>query len=162
MKRITTLATGMFVALLGLVACQQTEERACQDVADKIQNNQELTSDDYTRMIEYVGEYAEKAQDYVVNDNSEQLQGELQRLQKEYPLVDLFRTCIANTPADKFDADNLSLLQKYGGLTEFTMPADMSISTDAKAAGLEVATPDSGVDNGVIAGGVDEEKVENR
>ena len=160
MKKIRTIAACAVMALIGLTACQETSERACQDVANKIESNEMLTNDDYTRMIEYVGEYAQKAQEYVVNDNSEQLQGVLEQLQKEYPLVDTFRNCIKNTPIDKFDADNMALLQKYAGLTEFTAPEGMTLQTNTEAAGLEVATPDSGVNNGVVAGAVDEEKVE--
>lgn len=159
MKKIKTFAVCSVLALMGLGACQQTEERACQDVANKIESNEVLTNDDYTRMIEYVGEYAQKAQEAVVNDPSGEMQGVLETLQKEYPLVDTFRECIKNTPMDKFDENNLALLQKYAGLTEFTAPEGMTMQTDPQAAGLEVATPDTA--NGVIVGAVDEAKVEN-
>lgn len=160
MKSIKTLMAMFFVAMLGLTACQQTEDRACQDVADKIKSNETLTDDDYTRMIEYVGAYAEKAQPYVVNDSSTQMQGELDALNKEYPLVQLFRNCIKTTPLDKLSADNQALIQKYGGLIEFDVPEGMTLQTDPQAAGLEVAVPDSA--NGVVAGAVDQEKVENK
>ena len=162
MKKIKAIALFSLLTVLGLASCQQTEERACQDVANKIQNNEALTDDDYTRMIEYVGDYAQKAEQYVVNDNSEQLQGELQQLNKEYPLVDTFRNCIKNTPLDKFNSDNMALLQKYGGLTEFDVPEGMTLQTDKDAAGLIVETPQNQQDSAVVAGAVDEAKIENK
>lgn len=158
MKKIRFVLALSIMAVFGLVACHGTEEGACQDVANKINNHEELTNDDYTRMIEYVGEYAEKAQQYVVAADDAENQAALQKLQEEYPLVNLFRDCIKQTPADKFDSDNKALIEKYGGLVEFTMPESMSLTTDPDAAGVLVESPDSA--NGVIAGAVDTIKVE--
>ena len=157
MKKFKTIAVGSVLALIGLTACQETSERACQDVAAKIESNEVLSQDDYTRMIEYVGEFAQKSQDAVVNDPQGEMQGVIETLKKEYPLVDTFRDCIRNTPIDKFDADNQALIQKYAGLVEFTAPEGTEIQTNKEAAGIEVATPNSA--NGVVAGGVDQETV---
>lgn len=162
MKKIKTLLAFTFVVLLGLTACQQSVEREAQNVADKINNKEALTEDDYTLMIKYVGEYAEKAQPIVVNENGQQMQGQLDAIKQEYPLADIFRNCIKSTPIDKFNKDNLDLLQKYGGLVEFTMPEGMTLQTDPQAAGIEMATPPAGDNNGVVAGGVDEVKVEKK
>lgn len=157
MKKIKTIAVCSVLVMMGLTACQQTSERACQDVANKIESKEVLSQDDYTRMIEYVGEFAKKTQDAVVNDPDGEMQGVIESLKKEYPLVDTFRNCIKNTPIDKFDADNQALIQKYAGLDEFSAPEGTMIQTNPNAAGMEVAAPDSS--NGVIVGAVDQESV---
>ena len=120
-------------------------------IEDKIENGGDLTSEDYSRMINYVGEFAKKAQDIAVNSNNSDEQ--LAQLREEYPFLNLFRDCIANTPVDKLNESDLKDVAKYAGLVEFTTPIGYELTTDPKAAGMEVQTPDS--ENGVIAGGVD-------
>lgn len=157
MKKIGLMMVASIVALFTMVSCggagTSAEDRA---IEQKIENGEELTSEDYTHIINYVGEYAEKAQEYVVN-GGEDANEELAELNEEYPLVDTFRECLKITPLDKFNGDNLKLIGKYVGYIEFSAPNGYMIQTDANAAGMEVATPDSA--NGVVAGAVDTTKV---
>ena len=146
---------------IGMSSCTESSEKQDKAISYKIESNEQLSEEDYGRMIDYVGEYAQKAQKYVdmqINgtDTQEATQG-MQKLAEEYPLVDQFRNCIRQTPLEKLSASNQEKIGQYAGLIEFSAPAGYDIQTNAKAAGLEVATPET--DNGVVAGAVDTLKV---
>lgn len=147
---------------IGLSSCQETSERQDREIADKIQSDATISADDYSRIIEYVGEYAQKAQKYVdmqINgeDQAEAKAG-MDKLNAEYPFVDAFRNCLRQTPVSSLSDANLREVAKYVQYIEFSAPAGYTIETNQEAAGMEVATPDSV--NGVIAGAVDTFKVE--
>lgn len=131
---------------------------AAQDksIEDKLENGGELTTEDYSRMINYVGEFARKAQTYAESTNPQAAE-ELAQLRDEYPYLMMFRDCIENTPVDKLTDSNLAEVAKYAGLIEFSTPIGYDISTNPEAAGIEVAVPDT--TNGVVAGAVDTIKV---
>lgn len=152
MKRLSYFCVMAFFALICFSSCQESTEKKDKVIAYKIESNEALSPEDYTRMIEYVGEYAEKAQQYVVGDSQEDSEN-LAKLAQEYPLLDTFRNCIGMTPLAKFSDTDKELIAKYAGLVMFTPPMGYTLQTDPEAAGLEVATPDSA--NGVIAGAVD-------
>lgn len=156
MKKFGIFCLAAVFALIGMSSCQETNEKQDKVLASKIENNEELTSEDYGQMIAYVGEYAEKAQKYVdmqINgDNAEATQG-MNTLAEEYPYVETFRSCIAATPLNKLSEDNLKEVAKYVQYTEFSAPSGYTIETNPEAAGMEVAAPDS--TDGVIAGAVD-------
>lgn len=157
MKKLGIICMMAIIAAIGMSSCEESSEKKDKEIAYKIENNEALSSDDYSRMIAYVGEYAEKAQKYIdmqINgeDNSEAVAG-LANLKEEYPLVETFRDCIKVTPLNKLSNDNLDEIAKYAGLIEFSAPVGYTIQTDPEAAGLEEATP--ATDNGVIAGAVD-------
>lgn len=163
MKKISIFYLMAMLLTIGIVSCDESAQKD-QNIANKIEQKEALNEDDYSRIIEYVGEYAKKAQKYVdmqINDqnNAEATQG-MDALKEEYPLVDTFRNCLKDTPASQLSPANLEKVGKYAGLIEFTAPAGYEIQTNAKAAGLEEATPDSA--NGVVAGAVDEAKVEDK
>lgn len=157
MKKIGfMLAMALFVAV-GVTSCTGSSEKEDKAVADKIENKEKLTDADYSLIIDYVGEYAEKAQKYVdltINgeDPVEANEG-MEKLKEEYPDLDLYRNCLKATPLDALSPDNLEKVKKYAGYIEFTAPEGFEISTNVKAAGVEVATPDE--ENGVVAGAVD-------
>lgn len=157
MKKISIICLMAIIAAIGMSSCQESAEKKDRDVAFKIENNEALNADDYSRIIEYVGQYAEKAQKYVdmqINgeDAVEANEG-LTRLAGEYPLLNTFRNCLKETPADKLSEDNLKEVGRYAGYIEFSAPQGYTITTDPEAAGLEVAAPEE--ENGVIAGAVD-------
>lgn len=152
MKKLSYICMMALFAVFFLNSCGGTDSGKDQKIADKIANKETLSPEDYTRMIEYVGEYAEKAQNYAVGQSEEDSQ-KLSELTAEYPHLDAFRNCIKATPLDKFSASDVEIMQKYAGLVEFSAPDGFQIQTNPKAAGMEVAAPDSA--NGVIAGAVD-------
>lgn len=158
MKKFGILFMMALFAAIGFSSCKETEEKLDNAVAYKIDNNEALTQDDYARIINYVGDYAEKAQKYVdmmINDNyNGEAKAGMDKLSYEYPLLDTFRNCLRQTPAKNLSEDNLQKVAKYAGLVEFSAPLDYTIETNTdKVAGLEEAAPDSV--NGVIAGAVD-------
>lgn len=159
MKKLGLL--GLFAACaIALTACQETSERSDANLVNKIQNHEALTAEDYSRLIEYTGAYAEKAQPFVdmlINDQEAEGQAGLDKLNAEYPDIDLFRNCLKRTPASKLSENDLQEVAKYAGYIEFSAPVGYEIVTNPDAAGLEVAAP--ATDNGVVAGAVDEVKV---
>lgn len=157
MKKISLICLAGFLGLVSMSSCAESENKKDQEIAYKIENKEALTPEDYSRMIDYVGEYAEKAQKYVdmtINgeDTKEATEG-MDLLKQEYPLVDTFRNCIRLLNVDQLSDRDVEKINKYAGYVEFTAPAGFTIQTDPKVAGLEEAVPDSV--NGVIAGAVD-------
>lgn len=161
MKKFGIFAMMAFIVGLCFSSCGERRENLDDAIASKIEQKEALTGEDYARMIQYVGEYAEKAQNYVVNGtNTPEEQEAFSKLNAEYPLLDTFRQCIAGTPIADFTPDNLQLMQQYAGYLEFSAPAGFTIQTDPGAAGLEVQSPEgNSADTGVVAGAVDQEKV---
>lgn len=159
MKKLGIICFMAILAAFGLNSCggagTKAEDKA---IAEKIENGEDLTSDDYSHLINYVGEFAQKAQPYVV-EGGDSANEELATLRDEYPYLDTFRECLKVTPVDKLSDSNLSEVGKYAGLIEFSVPIGYALTTDPEAAGLEVAVPDSA--NGVIAGAVDTVTVKN-
>ena len=160
MKKIGIFCAAALFAAASLASCQETSEKQEQNLSYKIENGEALTADEYSQIIDYVGEYAEKAQKYVdmqINgtDLAEAAAG-FKKLNEEFPFVSEYRTCLRFTPASSLSEENLEKVGKYAGYVEFTAPSGYTIGTDQEAAGLEVQTPDT--DNGVVAGAVDEVK----
>lgn len=155
MKKLGIICLMALFAIAGMVSCQSSAN-ADKEIQNKIEHDGELTQEDYTHMIKYVGEFAEQAQKYVTQNGASSTE-EIDQLKKEYPYLDMFRDEIASGALKDFSKENLELIGKYAGLTEFTAPAGFNLQTDPNAAGIEVAAPDSA--NGVIAGGVDTVKV---
>lgn len=147
------------VAAVGLSACQESSAKQENNIAFKIDNGEQLTADEYSTIIDYVGEYAEKAQKYVdmqINgdDLTEAAKG-MKALDAEFPYVNVYRNCIRFTPSASLSPENLEKVAQYAGYVEFTAPSGYTIST-SDAAGLEEQAPST--DNGVVAGAVDEVK----
>lgn len=149
--------------MIGLVSCGEGTDKKDKEIATKVVNHEALTPEDYSRIIKYVGEYAEKAQKYVdmkINGTDDgTADKELAALNAEYPYVDAFRGCLRQTSVSQLSEKDMELVHKYAGLIEFTAPADYNIETmPAQEAGVEMETPDT--TNGVVAGAVDEVKQE--
>lgn len=164
MKKILLICVMAIAAGSMLVSCQESAEKKDRAVAYKIENNEALTTDDYARIISYVGEYAEKAQKYVdmqINgENVAEAQAGMDRLKAEYPLVDEFRNCLRVTPVANLSEENLQEIGKYAGYIEFSAPAGYDIQTLPGEAGLEEAAPAE--ENGVVAGSVDTLEIQER
>lgn len=147
---------------LGLSSCAETAEKKESTIAYKIENKEALSEDDYAAMIDYVGEYAQKAQKYVdmqINgENLDEASEGIQKLDSEFPYVNLYRNCIRFTPITSLSEANLKKIGEYAGFVEFTAPAGYTLQTNPDDAGLIEATPMT--DNGVVAGAVDTTKVE--
>lgn len=164
MKKFGILCVMALFAAIAFSSCQDGSSDQDKALAQKIENNEELSSSDYSHMIEYVGAYAEDAQKYldmqINGDNLAEAKEGLAKLATDYPYVGVYRACIAAAPLNKFSTDDLEKIAKYAGLIEFTAPAGYTLPTAGPdAAGLEEAIPDSA--NGVIAGAVDTVQVKD-
>lgn len=162
MKKIHILITLALMAVFGLMSCgHKTEiEKKADSVAEKIDKGEPLTELDYNVMIQYVGDFAQKAQpfdDSIINEKGiDDAQRQLDSLKEKYPLVDKFRNSIHDALVADLGPDNVTLINHFGHYIEFTIPAGMSVgSGDFGVGGMEVATPPAGDSNGVIAGGID-------
>ena len=166
MKALKSLKVLLLAILVGVVATACSSNSEADAVNQKIEKGEALTSGDYTCMIDYMGQFAEKAQsiqDSINNLPAEDpqaapFQDKLTKLKEEYPLLDSFKTALSKATEAEVGAENVALVNKYAGYEWFTAPDWATINADPSVAGMEVQMPDNDT-NGVIAGAVDEEKV---
>lgn len=164
LKTLKVLLLAM-VAGLAITACNSSSEADA--VAKKIEQGETLTQSDYTVIIDYMGQFAEKAQpiqDQINNlpagdAKAQPFVEQFDKLKASYPLLEKFTGILDKASAETVGADNVALVDKYAGYEWFTSPNWATIQTDPEAAGLEVQMPEND-SNGVVAGAVDEEKVE--
>ncbi len=167
MKVLKNLKVLLLAMLVGVVATACSMASEADKVNEKIEKGEALTQADYTTIIDYMGKFAEKAQpiqDQINNLPAEDpkavpFQDQLTKLKDEYPLLDSFKSVLDKASAEQVGQDNVALVDKYAGYEWFSSPAWATINTDPAAAGLELETPSNDT-NGVVAGAVDEEKVE--
>lgn len=150
-----------------MTSCSNADRAA--DVAKKIQAGETLNQEEYTAVIEYLGNFAEKAQpiqDEINNlpygdPKAATYQEQLDKLKESNKYLELFNSTLAKAPQASLGADNVALVNKYAGYEWFTAPDWATIQTDPEAAGLEVQTPDTDT-TGVVAGAVDELQVKEK
>lgn len=161
MKKLTL----MMLAIVALVMASCSTKDEAQNVAKKIEASEPLTEANYTVILDYLGDFAEKAQpiqDKINNSNSDNpdYASQLASLKAQYPLVDTFNEAIEKANANVLGVDNMALLNKYAPLEWFTAPTWFTDMPDPDVAGEIVETPPAGDSDGVIAGAVDQaEKV---
>lgn len=166
MKALKSLKVLLLAMLVGVVASACSSNSEADAVNQKIEKGEALTSADYTCMIDYMGQFAEKAQsiqDSINNLPAEDpqvapFQDKLTKLKEEYPLLDSFKTALAKATEAEVGAENVALVNKYAGYEWFTAPDWATINADPGVAGMEVQMPDNDSE-GVIAGAVDQEEV---
>lgn len=119
------------VLLIGVASCGSKVPSA-DDVAAKISEGQELTQADYTAIIDYVGEYAGKAQEYFniinaqPNDSTAEYikaSDDMAALYAKYPHLSAFRNALYNADMSQFDTANQELINKYANDPAFPLPA---------------------------------------
>lgn len=152
---------GMYLMLvLALVATSCSSKKASEEVAQKITSGQTLDEKDYGVIIEYLGEFAEKAQpiqDKINNsDNATPaLDSELAQLHSEYPLTGVFNTALEKSNEAVVGEKNVKLLEKYAPLEWFTAPSWLSVNPDSSVAGEIVEMPSTD-DSAVVASSVEQ------
>ena len=161
MKKIASLLIAL-VAIVGfstLASCSGKDDAA--KVAEKIQFGDNLTPEEYSVVINYLGKFAETAQPIQDKINNlpatdaaaETYQQQLDALKKENPYLDLFKTTLEKASQSEVGADNVALVDKYAGYEWFTAPDWATIQTDPEAAGIEMESPAQDT-SAVVAGGV--------
>lgn len=169
MKKISICLAMAVFGLAGLNSCGDSSDKGGTDtLADTLDTvaalddsaqTPSLTAEEYSKMIKYVGEYAEKAQVYLDQQNADPTSAEaaegLKTLAEEYPDLDAYRSNIANAPVGSMSEDNINEMGKYAGLIEFTVPSWYEIQTadPNTTAGLIVETPSESetANSGVVA-----------
>lgn len=164
MKKFGIMCMVALAGAIGMASCQESSQKEESTIAFKIENHEALTADEYGVMIDYVGEYAEKAQKYIdmqINgENLEEAAEGINKLNQEFPYINVYRNCIRFTASSALSRENLEKVGKYAGYIEFSAPSGYTMQTNQEAAGLEEATPET--ENGVVAGAVDDVKVEDK
>lgn len=155
MKKIATYL--MLMLAVVFTACGTKGE--ADKVSEKISSGQSLDAADYTVIISYLGNFAEKAQpiqDKIDNANgaTPDLDSQLAQLKSEYPHIDSFEKVLETANANEVGADNMSLLGKYASLQWFTAPSWYVDVPDPAVAGEVVEAPQDS--SNVIAGGVEQ------
>lgn len=136
-------------AIIGLASCDSANNKEADIVANKLQAGEQLNEQEITELINYVGEYAKKAQgdvdDEVNGTDTAEAAVDMNKLNEEYSHIDLFRDYIKNLDVSTLSEANLALIQKYAHYEEFTAPQQMDFSVDPneKAAGFVEETPGS-------------------
>ena len=164
-KIVTALKACAAVMLVALVASCGQKAPTVEEVAAKVNDGQALTQADYKTMIDYVGEYAAKAQDYYnqinaqPNDSTAQYieaSNELAALYAKYTYLDSFRTALSNADASNFDDTNLELVNKYSKDQGFPLPVgEGAAMQDPNVVGMIQDMPSTGTTDstGVLSTG---------
>lgn len=167
MKKTLSFVMAAIAALFMMTACSNADEAAA--VAKKIQAGETLTAAEYTTVIDYLGNFAEKAQpiqDEINNlpygdPKAAAFQKQLDELKEKNTYLELFNSTLAKAPQAQLGADNVALVNKFAGYEWFTAPDWATIQTNPEAAGLEMEAPSNDT-NGVVAGAVDELTVKDK
>lgn len=141
MKKITKMMKAVMAVMLVAVmaACGSPKIPSAEDVAAKIDKGEALTQTDYTAMIDYVGEYASKAQEYFNTINAQpndstadyiKAANEMAELYQKYSYLDMFRTCLRNADMSQFDTANQELINKYANDESFPLPAGEGVALE--------------------------------
>lgn len=156
----------LFMAMAALFMISSCGSDHVADVAAKISSGATLTQAEYTTVIDYLGHFAKSAQplqDQINNlpagdPKAVELQQQLDRLKEKDIYLDLFSSMLARTPQAQLGADNVALVNRYAGYEWFDAPDWAEITTDPRAAGIELQTPSSDSVS-VVAGAVDQLEV---
>lgn len=132
MKKITNLMKAfMAVMLVAVMASCGSKVPSAEEVAMKIDNGDALSQADYTAMINYVGEYASKAQEYFNKINAQpndstaeyiKASDDMAALYQKYTYLDKFRTCLANADMSQFSTENQELINGFANDEAFPLP----------------------------------------
>lgn len=157
-----------FVVLFIVASCGGSVP-APDAVAGKIDSGKELSTKDYTAMIEYCGKYAQEAQKYYdlinaqPNDSTAEAvkaASSLADLYGSYKYLDLFRTKLAQTDLAKLGAENEKKVKDYAKYQGFPLPIGEDANLeDPNVVGMIEQTPASDTvseTTGVISTGAGE------
>lgn len=146
MKKLTLLliaAVGIFVA-----ACSTSGE--ADRIAEKISRGDVLTQSDYAVLIDYCGEYAQKAQtiqdkiDNLPSDDPslKSLDDRLADVDAEYPHTPLFFKTLKGASQEEVGSENVKKIDRYASLIWFDAPEwAMTLSPEGDAGLIETVEP---------------------
>lgn len=138
MKNVMKIMTALMMVVL-FASCGGDKTPTAEEVFNKVQNKETLTQADYTVMIEYVGDYSKKAQEYFnkinasANDNSPEYVkafNDLSTLYGKYPYLDSFRTALYNVPDGMLDPENQAIVNEFANDEAFPLPKGEGVSLE--------------------------------
>lgn len=162
MKKILTVMAACFCLLLGACGTKNVDPAL---IAQKIERGETLTDADYKSMIDYCGDYAQKAQKYYdiinaeANDSTAEAvkaSDELAALYARTPYLDTFRNALSNATEADMGAENAKRAEKLSEFEAFPIDdVNDSALLNPEVIGdvVDMPTTDS---TGVIAGGAGE------
>lgn len=131
-KQLSKLMKVTFAFLIvTMIASCGAKKPSAEEVNAKIEAGDQLSQADYNTMIEYVGDYATKAQELFNTINAQpndstadyvKAANDMAELYGKYPYLNTFRSCLANADASQFDNKNLELINKYCNDQAFPLP----------------------------------------
>lgn len=136
-----------------------------EEVAAKIDAQEELSQKDYAAVLDYCGDYAKKAQQYFEiinsqpNDSTAQYiraADDMAALVQEYPYLDMFRNVVYNLKDSDLDKENQKKVEEYTKYQAFPLPegAGPDLSTPGVVGDIEDMPSQAGTDStGVISQG---------
>ena len=153
----------LMIGLIGLIMASCSSSEEAKRVNDRITDGETLTQEDYSVIIDYLGNFAEKAQplqDAIDNlpadsEEAEAKTGELADLRLKYPYYDVFNRVLSRSTKAEVGEDNVAKTDAYAKYFWFTAPDWASVETDPEVAGLieEMPSPDSTLSDEVVAQG---------
>lgn len=125
MKKVMTF---MMMAVVCLIMASCGSKNDAKSVADKIASGEALTEADYSTMIDYCSNYAEKAQPYfnIINSAADPASkevadatNELANMATEAVYLDTFRTALEKADPKQLGEENLKKMEKFSSLEAF-------------------------------------------
>lgn len=151
----------LFIAAGLLILLGSCSSNNADKVYEKIGKSEPLTEQDYGVMIDYVADFAQKAQkiqgeinNYASNsEEGMKAMTKLQDLVSEYKYYDLFSEKIVSCTQDEIGKENVDKINKYSELTWFVVPGWAVFETNPNVEGFIEETPTSDSDSEAIATG---------
>lgn len=133
----------LLIAAIAIIATACSGSQA-EQVNQKLTKGEPLTQDDWTVVINYLGNYAEKAQpiqDAIDNatsgsDESTRKAEELAQLTQDNPYLEAFNSALAKSTKEEVGAANAALVDKYASYIWFNSPSWATIQTDPNVQGM--------------------------
>lgn len=159
MKKIMTILTVFLSVILASCSGNGVDPKT---VAEKISAGEPLTEADYSVMIDYCADYAQKAQPYFDITNSgvsttskeyASASESLADMMSKAVYLDTFRTAIENASPEALGKENVKKIEGFSKLEAFPLPAlsdSVMLNPDVVGDIEEMPTTDT---TGVIANG---------
>ncbi|MDE7413115.1 MAG: hypothetical protein K2N05_04905 [Muribaculaceae bacterium] len=160
MKKLMTILTAFLCVILS--SCGGSKAVDPKDVAEKLSAGEPLTEQDYTAMIDYCADYAQKAQPFfdVLNSGVDTTSKEyadatnsLADMESKAVYLDAFRNAIRNATPEQLGEENVRLIEKSSKLEAFPLPGvpdSTLMNPDVVGDIVDMPSSDS---SGVIADG---------
>lgn len=142
MKNIAKIMMALLVVVFGLTACgNNAKEDAA--VAAKIEKGESLTQADYKVIVDYVVDYAKKAQEYqnkldafaADSQQNAEYTEKLAELTERDNYATLFFTALSKATPEEVGEANVKMVNKYAAYDYFVTPAWADLDSTTNVTG---------------------------